>query len=65
MIQSFVNNLFENNQSSISSDTTDLIIYSELSSCILKYLEINVVQKYQYFLSYFQIFDESYEASTS
>ncbi len=65
MTQSSVNNLFENNQSFISSDTTDSIIYSELSLCILKYLRINVVWKHWYSLSHFQILNESCEASTS
>ncbi len=65
MIQSSVNNLFENNQSSYSSDTTNSVIYSELSLRISKYLRINVVWKHRYFLSHSQTFDESHEASTS
>ena len=65
MTQSFVNNLFESNQSFISSDTTDSVIYSELLFCILKYLRIDVVWKHQYSLSYSQTLDESCEASTS
>ena len=65
MTRSSVNNLFKSNQSFISSDTTDLIIYSELSSCILKYLRIDVVQKHWYSLSHFQILNKSHEASTS
>ena len=60
-----MNNLFKNNQSSISFDITDSIIYSELSSCILKYLRIDVVWKHQYSLSHSQTFNESCEASTS
>ncbi len=65
MTRSFVNNLFKNNQSSYSSDTTDSIIYSELSFRISKYLRINVIQKHQYSLSHSQTLDESCEASTS
>ncbi len=61
---SSVNNFFKNNQSFISSDTTDSVIYSELSSCILKYLKIDVVWKHQYSLSHFQTFNESCEAFT-
>ncbi len=60
-----VNNLFKSNQSFISSDTINLIIYFELSSCILKYLRIDVVWKHQYSLSHFQTFNESHKASTS
>ncbi len=65
MIQSSVNNLFKSNQSSYFSDITDSIIYSELSSCISKYLRIDAVWKHQYFLSHSQTFNESHEASTS
>ncbi len=65
MTQSSVNNLFENNQSFYSSDITDSVIYSELSSCILKYLRINVVWKHRYSLPHSQTFDESHETSTS
>ena len=65
MIQSSVNNFFKSNQSSYSFNTTDSVIYSELLSCILKYLRINVVQKHQYFLSHSQTLNESYEVSTS
>ncbi len=65
MIQLSVNNFFKNNQSSYSSDTTDSVICSELSFCILKYLRIDVVWKHQYFLSHSQTLDESCEASTS
>ncbi len=60
-----MNNFFKSNQSFISSDTTDSVIYSELSLRILKYFRINVVWKHQYSLSYSQTFDESCEASTS
>ncbi len=65
MIWSSVNNLFKNNQSSYSSDTTDSVIYSELLSHILKYLRINVIQKHWYSLSHSQTLDESCEAFTS
>ncbi len=65
MIQSFVNNFFKNNQSFYSSDTTDSVIYSELSLRILKYLRIDIIWKHQYSLPHSQTLDESYEASTS
>jgi len=65
MIQSSVNNLFKSNQSFISSDTTNSVIYSELSLRILKYLRINVVWKHWYSLSHSQTLNESYEAFTS
>ena len=65
MIQSSVNNFFKSNQSFYSSDTTDSVIYSELSLRISKYLRINVVQKHQYSLSHSQTLNESHEASTS
>ncbi len=65
MIQSSVNNFFENNQSFYSSDTTDSVIYSELLSRISKYLRIDAVRKHRYSLSYSQTLDESHEASTS
>ena len=65
MTQSSVNNFFKNNQSSYSSDTTDSVIYSELSFRILKYLRINVVWKHWYSLSHSKTFNESHEASTS
>jgi len=65
MTRSSVNNLFKNNQSFISFDTTDSVIYSELSFHMLKYLRIDVVQKHQYSLFHSQTFDESCEASTS
>ena len=60
-----MNNLFKSNQSFISSDTINSVIYSELSFHILKYLRIDVVQKHQYFLSHSQILNEFHEASTS
>ncbi len=65
MTRSSVNNFFKNNQSFISSNTTDSVIYSELSLYILKYLRINVVWKHQYSLPHSQTFNEFYEASTS
>ncbi len=65
MTRLFVNNLFKNNQSSYSSDTTDSIIYFELSLRISKYLRIDVVQKHQYSLSHFQTFNKFHEAFTS
>ncbi len=65
IIQFFMNNFFESNQSFYSFDTTDSIIYSELSSCILKYLRIDVVWKHWYSLSHFQTLNKSHEASTS
>ncbi len=65
MTQSSVKSFFKNNQNSYSSETTDSVIYSELSLRILKYLRINVVQKHRYSLSYSQTFNESCEASTS
>ena len=64
MIQSSVNNLFKSNQSSYFSDITDSIIYSELLSCISKYLRIDVIWKHWYSLSHSQTLNESYEAST-
>ncbi len=60
-----VNNFFESNQSSYSSDTKDSVIYSELSSCISKYFRIDIVQKHWYSLPHSQTFNESHEASTS
>ncbi len=65
MTQSSVKSFFKNNQNSYSSETTDSVIYSELSLRILKYLRINVVQKHRYSLSYSQTFNESCKASTS
>ncbi len=59
MTQSSVNNFFKSNQSS------DSVIYSELSFCILKYLRINVVWKHQYSLPHSQTLNKSHEASTS
>ncbi len=65
MTQSSVKNFFEDYQSFYSSVTSDSIIYSELSSRILKYLRINVIWKHWYSLSHFQTLDESHETSTS
>ncbi len=65
MTQSSVKSFFKNNQNSYSFETTDSVIYSELSLRILKYLRINVVQKHRYSLSYSQTFNESCKASTS
>ncbi len=65
MIQSSVNNFFKSNQSFYSSDTTDSVIYSELSLRILKYLRIDVVRKHRYSLPHSQTLNESCEASTS
>ncbi len=65
MIWSSVNNLFESYQSLYSSVTSDSVFYSELSSCILKYLRIDVVWKHRYSLPHSQTFDESHKASTS
>ena len=62
MTRSSVNNLFKSNQS--SSDTTDSVIYSELSFCISKYLRINIIRKHQYSLPHSQTLNESCEAST-
>ncbi len=65
MTRSSVNNLFKSNQSFISSDTIDSVIYSELSSCILKYFRIDIVWKHRYSLPHSQTLNESCEASTS
>ncbi len=62
MTQSSVKNLFKNYQSFYSSVTSDSVIYSELSSCISKYLRINVVWKHQYSLPHSQTFDECLKA---
>ncbi len=64
MTRSSVNNLFKNNQSSYSSDTTDSVIYSELSFRISKYLRIDAVRKHRYSLPHSQTLDKSHEAST-
>ncbi len=56
MIQLFVNtqlNFFKSNQS------FNLIIYSELSFHLSKFLKTDFVQKHHQFLSHFQIFNES------
>jgi len=63
MTQSSVKNFFKNYQSLYSSVTSDSVIYSELSSCISKYLRINFIQKHHQSLSHFQTFNESLKAS--
>ena len=65
MTQSSVNNFFKSNQSSLSSDITDSVIYSELSFHILRYLRINIVWKHRYSLPHSQTLNKSHEASTS
>ncbi len=64
MIWSSVKNFSENYQSLYSSVTADSIIYSELSSCILKYLKIDFIWKRRHCVSHFQILNESLKAST-
>ncbi len=56
-------NFFENYQSFYSSVIADSIIYSELSSCILKYLRINFVWKRYHSVSHSQTLDEFLKAS--
>ncbi len=56
-------NLFKNYQSLYSSVTSDSVIYSELSSCILKYLRINFIWKHHQSLSHSQTFNESLKTS--
>ncbi len=63
MIQSFVENFSESYQSLYSSVTANSIIYSELSSCISKYLRIDFVWKYHQSLSHSQTFDKFLKAS--
>ncbi len=63
MTRSFVKNFFKSYQSLYSSVTSDSIIYSELSSCILKYLKINFVWKHHQSLSHFQTFNDLLKAS--
>jgi len=58
-----VKNLFKNYQSLYSSVTSDSVIYSELSSCILKYLRINFIWKHHQSLSHSQTFNESLKTS--
>ncbi len=62
MTRSSVKNLFESYQSLYSSVTADSVIYSELSSRILKYLRINFVQKHRHSVSHSQTLDESLKA---
>ncbi len=62
MIQSFVKNLSENYQSLYSSVIADSVIYSELSSRILKYLRINFVWKRRHSVSHSQTLNESLKA---
>jgi len=63
MTRSSVKNFSENYQSLYSSVTADSVIYSELSSRILKYLRFNFVQKRRHSVSHSQTFDESLKAS--
>ncbi len=64
MTRSSVKNLFESYQSLYSSVTADSVIYSELSSCILKYLRIDFVRKRRHSVSHSQTLDESLKAFT-
>ncbi len=64
MTRSSVKNFSENYQSLYSSVTADSVIYSDLSSCILKYLRIDFVQKHRYSVSHSQTLNESLKAST-
>ena len=64
MTRSSVKNFFESYQSLYSHVTSDSVIYSELSSCISKYLRIDFVWKHHHFLPHFQTFNESLKAST-
>ena len=64
MTWSSVKNFSENYQSLYSSVIADSIIYSELSSCILKYFRIDFVQKRHHSVSHSQTFNESLKAST-
>ncbi len=64
MTRSSVKNLSESYSSLYSSVTTNSVIYSELSSCVSKYLRIDFVQKCCYFVSHSQILDEFLKAST-
>ncbi len=63
MTQSSVKNFSESYQSFYSSVTADSVIYSELSSCILKYLRIDFVRKHRHCVSHSQTLDESLKAS--
>ncbi len=62
MTQSSVKDFSESYQSFYSSVTADSIIYSELSSCILKYLRIDFVWKHHQSLSHSQNLNESLKA---
>ena len=64
MTRSSVKNFSESYQSLYSHVTSDLVIYSELSSRILKYLRIDFIQKHHHSLSHSQTFNESLKAST-
>ncbi len=57
-------NFSESYQSLYSSVIADSVIYSELSSCILKYLKIDFVWKCHHSVSHSQTLDESLKAST-
>ncbi len=63
MTRSSVKNLSENYQSLYSSVTADSVIYSELSSCILKYLRIDFVWKRHHSVSHSQTLNELLKAS--
>ena len=62
MTRSSVKILFESYQSLYSHVTSDSIIYSELSSCILKYLRIDFIWKHHHSLPHSQTFNESLKA---
>ncbi len=62
MTRSSVKNLFESYQSLYSSVTADSVIYSELSSRILKYLRIDFVRKRRHSVSHSQTLNESLKA---
>ena len=64
MTRSSVKNFSENYQSLYSSVTSDSVIYSKLSLCILKYLRIDFIWKRCQSLSHFQTFNEFLKAST-
>ncbi len=63
MTRSSVKNFSESYQSLYSSVTADSVIYSELSSHILKYLWINFVWKCRHSVSHSQTLNESLKAS--
>ena len=64
MTRSSVKNFSENYQSLYSSVTADSVIYSELSSCILKYLRIDFVWKRCHSVFHSQTLDKLLKAST-